>query len=32
MQYRIVPVNELFKYVLDDQSTGAFAGLVLVRS
>ena len=23
--------NELFKYVLDDQSTGAFAGLVLVR-
>ena len=23
--------NELFKYVLDDQSVGAFAGLVLVR-
>lgn len=23
--------NELFKYVLDDQATGAFAGLVLVR-
>ena len=23
--------NELFKYVLDDQSTGAFSGLVLVR-
>lgn len=23
--------NELFKYVLDDQSTGAFAGIVLVR-
>ena len=23
--------NELFKYVLDDQSIGAFAGLVLVR-
>lgn len=23
--------NELFKYVLDDQSTGAFAGTVLVR-
>lgn len=24
--------NELFKYVLDEQSVGAFAGLVLVRS
>ena len=23
--------NELFKYVLDDQATGAFAGKVLVR-
>ncbi len=23
--------NELFKYVLDDQATGAFAGLVMVR-
>ena len=30
--YNIIPnTNELFKYVLDDQSIGAFAGLVLVR-